>query len=163
LELVGINPDTLETVSHDVGISRRVPYLDYIKALLPQQRRDAIFELARVTWGDTPPLLNQPRLADEVARLEIWDLDIADKCQEVGPVEFKAGRYTAPLTYPLYGKGEASKYDEGGFGYFVEVHILAGSANKRGAGGGDISIQDIWWRIESIDDPQPDEIPLIVP
>jgi hypothetical protein len=51
LELVGINPDTLETVSHDVGISRRVPYLDYIKALLPQQRRDAIFDLARVTWG----------------------------------------------------------------------------------------------------------------
>ena len=105
-------------------------------------------------------MLNQPRLADELASLEIWDLDIADKCQEVAPVEFKAGRCTAPLTYPLYGEGEASKYDEGGFGYNVEVDILAGIADKRGAGGGDISIQDIWWRIESIDDPQPGETSL---
>ena len=62
LEVAGINPGTLETVSHDVEISRRVPYLDYLKALLPQQRRDAIFKLARVAWGDTPQLLDHPRL-----------------------------------------------------------------------------------------------------
>jgi hypothetical protein len=42
LELAGINPDTLGTVSHNVEISRRVPYLDYLRALMPQQRRDAI-------------------------------------------------------------------------------------------------------------------------
>ena len=54
------------------------------------------------------------------------------------------------------------KYDEDGLGYFVEVHILASIANKPGATGGDISIQDLWWRIESIDDPRGDEIPLIV-
>jgi hypothetical protein len=108
-------------------------------------------------------LLDHPRLAAELAWLGIWDLRIVDKCEEVGPVEFKAGRCTAPLTYPLYGDGEASKYDEDGLGYFVEVDILASIANKPGAAGGDISIQDLWWRIESIDDPQDNAIPLIVP
>jgi len=48
MELAGINPDTLETISHNVEISQRVPYLDYLKALMPQQRRDAIFELSRL-------------------------------------------------------------------------------------------------------------------
>ena len=33
-------------------------------------------------------MLDDPRLAE--ARLGIWDLGIADKCLEVGPVEFKA-------------------------------------------------------------------------
>jgi hypothetical protein len=48
LILAGIDPDTLETISHNVEMSRHVPYLDYIKALMPQQRRDAIFDLARL-------------------------------------------------------------------------------------------------------------------
>jgi hypothetical protein len=164
LELAGIDPDTLETVSHNVEVSRRVLYLDYLRALMPQQRRDAIFELAWITWGTaSPPLLDHAGLAAELAWLGIWHLGIADKCHAVGPVEFKEGRCTAPLTYPLYGEGEASKYGEGGLGYFVEVHILAGIGNKPGAAGGDISIQDLWWRIESIDDPQDNAIPLIVP
>ena len=163
LKLAGINPDTLKTVSHDVKMSRGVPYLDYLKALMPQQRRDGIFELARVTWGDTPPLADHARLANELARLGIRNLGTAIYCQQVGPVEFNAGRCTAPVTYPLYGEGEDSKYDEDGLGYFVEVHILANIANKAGAAGGDISIQDLWWHIESIDDPQDDQIPLIVP
>ena len=44
LVLAGIDPDTLETVGHNVEMSRKTPYLDYIKALMPQQRRDAIFD-----------------------------------------------------------------------------------------------------------------------
>jgi hypothetical protein len=164
LELAGINPDTLETVSHSVEMSGKVPYLDYIKALLPQQRRAAIFDLARLTWGtDSLRFLAHPTIRHELQRLGISELGEAFRCHEVGPVEFKGRQCTAPLTYYLYGEGEASKYDEGGFGYFVEVHILAGIANKPGAGGGDISIQDVWLRIESIDDPQDNEIPLIVP
>jgi hypothetical protein len=145
-------------------MSRNIPYLDYLKTLMPQQRRDAIFELARLTWGnDNPQFLDHPRLANELAKLGIRDLRITDLCEHVGPVEFKTGRCTAPLTYPLYGDGEASKYDEGGLGYFVEVHILASFGNKSEAGGGDISVQDMWWRIESIDDPKDAAIPLIVP
>jgi hypothetical protein len=66
--------------------------------------------------------------------------------------------------YPLYGRG----YDEGGnfedgFGYYVEVHILAGIGNNPG-GGGDIKVEDLWSRIVSIDDDPPeDSIPLLVP
>src|SRR5215470_9778718 len=51
LVAAGIHPDTRETVSyakaellHRLGGSL---YLDYLKALLPQQRREAIFRLAR--------------------------------------------------------------------------------------------------------------------
>ena len=38
LVLAGINPDTLETVSHNVETSRNIPYLDWLKALMPQER-----------------------------------------------------------------------------------------------------------------------------
>jgi hypothetical protein len=34
--LLGIDPDTLETVAHNVEMARKIPYLDYIKGLLPQ-------------------------------------------------------------------------------------------------------------------------------
>jgi hypothetical protein len=64
--------------------------------------------------------------------------------------------------YPLYGEGEYSKYDEGGDGYYVEVHILAGIGNKPG-GGGAISIENMWFRIYSLDDPEDRGIPLLVP
>jgi hypothetical protein len=77
--------------------------------------------------------------------------------------------------YPLYGgasiraplfDGDGNLlFDRGGtdsYGYYVEVHILAGIGNKPG-GGGDIWIKDLWLRVESIDDPPEDSIPLLVP
>jgi hypothetical protein len=146
LVLAGIDPETLETVGHNVEMSRKTLYLDYIKALMPQQRRDAIFDLAQLAWGtDNPRFLDHPKLAPELQRLGISELGTADRCHQVGPVEFKGGRCTAPLTYPLYGKGDVSKYDEDGFGYYIEVHILAGIGNKP-SGGGNISIEDMWFR-----------------
>ena len=66
------------------------------------------------------------------------------------------------MTYPLYGEGELSKHDEHGLGYFVEVHILASIGNNA-AEGGDISIENMWFRIDSIDDPVDNTIPLLVP
>jgi len=109
-----------------------------------------------------PLFLNHPKLAPELARLEIRDLCEADLAHQVGPIEFAAGQCTAPIWYPLYGEGEYSKYDEGGSGYYVEVDILAGIGNKPG-GGADIWVQDLWFRIGSIDDPPEDLIPLLVP
>ena len=163
LVLAGINPDTLETVSHNVKMSRNILYLDYIKALMPQQRRDAIFDLAQLAWGtDNPKFLDHPKLAHELQKLGISELGEADRCHEVGPVEFNGGRCTAPLTYPLYGEGELSKYEENGLGYFVEVHILAGIGNKP-SGGGDISIENMWFRTALIDGPEDNAIPLLVP
>ena len=55
--------------------------------------------------------------------------------------------------YSLYGEGDPSKYDEDGFGYYIEVNILAGIGNKP-SGGGDISIEEMWFRVDSIDDPE---------
>src|SRR5260221_5083408 len=151
LVLAGINPDTLETVSHNVEMSRNIPYLDYIKALMLQQRRDAIFDLTQLAWGtDNPKFLDHPKLAYELQKLGISELGEADQCHEVGPVEFNGERCTAPLTYPLYGEGELSKYEENGLGYFVEIHILAGVGNKP-SGGGDISIENMWFRTALID------------
>jgi hypothetical protein len=34
----GIDPDTLEAVGHDAEMARKMPYLDYLRRLLPQQR-----------------------------------------------------------------------------------------------------------------------------
>jgi hypothetical protein len=131
LALAGIDPKTLDPVGHNVAMPRKTLYLDYIKALMPQQRRDAIYDLAQLAWGiDNPRFLDHPKLAPELLRLGISKLGIVDRCIEVGPVEFKGERCTATLTYPLYGEGDLSKYDEDGFGYYVEVHILAGIANK---------------------------------
>ena len=180
LAAAGIDPDTLETASHTraelqhrLRELRESLYLDYLKALLPQQRREAIFHLADVAWGTevpsrrpdsstTPLFVNHPKLAPELARLGISDLCAVDLAHQVGPVEFDEGRCTAPLTYYLYGEGELSKYDEAGFGYFGEVHILAGIGNNPG-GGGEISIENMWFRIYSLDDPEDIGIPLLVP
>jgi hypothetical protein len=159
----GINPDTLETVSHNVEMSRNIPYLDGLQAFMPQQRREAIFDLAELAWGiDNPKFLDHSELASELQKLGIWDLRGPEPLPEVGPVEFNRGRCTVPLTYYLYGDSELSKYDERSLGYYVEVHILAAIGNKP-SGGGDISIQNMWFRIDSIDDPQDDGIPLLVP
>jgi hypothetical protein len=163
LVLAGIDPETLKTVSHDVELSRKTPYLDYIEGLMPQQRRDAIYDLAQLVWGtDNPRFLDHPKLAPELQRLGISELGIADRCHEVGPVEFKGERCTALLTYPLYGEGDMSKYDEDGLGYYIEVHILAEIGNKP-SGGGNISIEDMWFRIDSIDDSEESAIPMLVP
>jgi hypothetical protein len=64
--------------------------------------------------------------------------------------------------YPLFGESDLSKYDEDGSGYYIEVHILAGIGNKP-SGGGDISIEQMWFRIDSIDDPEEHAIPMLVP
>jgi hypothetical protein len=162
LVLAGIDPETLETVSHNVEMSRKTLYLDYIKALMPQQRRDAIFDLAQLAWGtDNPRFLNNPKLASELQRLGISELGAADRCHQVGPVEFRGGRCAASLTYPLYGQDDFW-HDEDRFGYYVEVHILARIGNKP-SGGGDISIEETWFRIDSIDDPEDSAIPMLVP
>jgi hypothetical protein len=96
LLLAGINPNTLETVSDNVEISRDVPYLDYIKALAPQQQRDAIFELSELAWGiDNPKFLDHPKLASELERLGISELAEGDLACQVGPVEFDGERCTA--------------------------------------------------------------------
>jgi hypothetical protein len=162
LVLAGINPDTLETVGHNLEMSRNIPYLDYLKALLPQQRRDAIFYLAERAWGtDNPKFLDHPKLAPELEELGISDLSACWYIHhEVGPVEFNGGRCTAPLTYHLGVEGELSKYDEGGSGYYVGVHILVAIGNKP-LGGGDTSIENIWFRIESIDDLEDRAIPIV--
>ena len=163
LVLAGIDPETLKTVGHDGEMSRKTLYLDYIKALMPQQRRDAIFDLAQLAWGtDNPRFLDHPKLAPELRRLGISELNTADQCHEVGPVEFRGGRCTATLTYPLYGEDDLWKDDEDDLGYYVEVHILARIGNKP-SGGGDIAIEEIWFRIDSIDDPEEDAIPMLVP
>jgi hypothetical protein len=172
LGAAGIDPDTLETVSHDAEMAQKIPYLDYLQALLPQQRRDAIFNLSYLDWwpemgrpAGNPPFFNHPKLAPELARLEIRELGIGDHCHQVGPVEFAGGRCTAPIMYPLYGCGydEDGNFDKDSFGYYVEVHLLAGIGNKPG-GGGDIWVQDLWFRIENIDEPPSDTtIPLLVP
>jgi hypothetical protein len=101
------------------------------------------------------------KLAHELQKLGISDLHEVDPIHGVGPVEFNRKRCTAPLIYYLYGEGELTKYDENGFGYFVEVYILAGIVN-RPSGGGDISIENMWFRIDSLDDPEENAIPLLV-
>ena len=100
----GIHPITLETVSYAMVKFRHKLrdslYLHYLKALLPQQRREEIFHLADVAWGTevpsrrpdsstTPLFLNHPTLAPELVRLEIRDLRAT--YYEVGPVEFNWG------------------------------------------------------------------------
>ena len=158
LVLAGINPDTLEKVSYNLEMSRNIPYLDCLQALMPQQRREAIFELTELAWGtDNPKFLDHPKLASESQKLGISELGQSDRVFQVGPVEFDGERCTAPLTYYLYGEGELSRC----FGYYVEVHILARIGNKP-SGGGDISIENIWFRIDSIDDPPENEDLLLV-
>jgi hypothetical protein len=171
LRSLGLDPDTLETSSHK-EMSGSMPYLDYLRILTPAQQNDAVFDLTELAWGPDYPydwktahdklkFLSHPKLAPELERLGISEPGEADKSHEVGPVEFYEGRCTAPLAYHLYGDGEASKHDEGGDGYYLEIHLLAGITNKP-SGGADISIEDACMRTQLIDDPADDSIPVIL-
>jgi hypothetical protein len=119
--------------------------------------------MARLAWGtNNPKFLDHPKLAPELQGLGISELAEGDPACQVGPVEFDGRRCTAPLTYSLYGEGEVSKYGEDSLAYFVEVHILAGVGNKP-SGGGDISIEGMWFRIDPLDDSEDRAIPILVP
>jgi hypothetical protein len=162
----GIDPDTFETLRHEVELAQKIPYLDYLRTLLPQQRREAISDLADPAWGTAigrpfgpagnPLFVGHPKLAPELAGLEIRDLTESCYRHVVEPVEFVGGQCIAPIWYRLFGGG----YEIGE--YYVAVHILAGIGNQPG-GGGDIWVQDLWFRIDSVDDPPEDSIPFLVP
>ncbi|HYZ74695.1 MAG TPA: hypothetical protein VE641_16570 [Chthoniobacterales bacterium] len=93
LALAGIGPDGRKVVSHE--ISRKISYLDYLKRLMPQQRGDAIFDLAQRSWGTgNPKFLDHAKLASELERLGISELAEADLACQVGPVEFDGRRST---------------------------------------------------------------------
>ena len=93
LALAGIGPDGRKVVSHE--ISRKISYLDYLKRLMPQQRGDAIFDLAQRSWGTgNPKFLDHAKLASELERLSISELAEADLACQVGPVEFDGRRST---------------------------------------------------------------------
>jgi hypothetical protein len=162
---LGVDPDTLETVAYDAAKAPKMPYLDYLETLRPQQRRDAIYRLSELAWGtDNPLFMDHPKLASELQRLGISELRIVDPCHQVGPVEFAGGRCTAPIWYPLYGNGydEDGNFDNGPT-YYVKVHILAGIANKP-SGDGAIWVEDLWARFENIDEPPSGtSITLLVP
>ena len=107
LVAAGIDPKTLDTVRHHAEKLPHILYSDYLKALTPQQRRDAIFELSERAWGtDNPKFLGHPKLAQELQELGISDLREPNWCHQIGPVEFSGERCTAPLTYYLYGDGD---------------------------------------------------------
>ena len=184
----GIDPDTFDAVSHDREMSHQISYLDYLQALLPQQRRKVIFDLSEFVWGENNPnFLLHPKLAPELERLGISELYIGELPHDVGPVEFNEGRLTATLTYYLYGNGndngrgvsnsswaaayidllrELTGRDDNlevpdNMGYFVEVHVLARVDNKPD-GGGEISVEEVWMRTQFIDDPEEDPDPVLL-
>jgi hypothetical protein len=65
----GIDPDTLEAVGHDAEMARKMPYLDYLRRLLPQQRREAIFRFSRTGLGDRKSTLYEsPRTRSRITK-----------------------------------------------------------------------------------------------
>ena len=92
LVLAGIDPDTPKVLSHDVEIWRKIPYLDYLKRLMPQQRCEAIFDLAELAWGIyNPKFLDHSELAFELQKLGIWDLGGAEPFPRSGQSSLTEG------------------------------------------------------------------------
>jgi hypothetical protein len=77
-------------------------YVNYLRALTPLKRSDAICDLAELTWGtDNPKFLSNPQLAAALRQSSIADLILSGT--ESGPVELQEDRCTAPIMYKLYG------------------------------------------------------------
>jgi hypothetical protein len=149
---------------------RKAGYLNYLRTLTPLNRRNAIFELANITWGtDNPRFLAHPQLSAAIKKLGINDLGYGH--HEVGVVELDRNHCAAPVTYQLYGYFADS--DSGYFDtveaykqyrrieefevseakYYIQVHILACiTPTSTGDIGAEISIENLRFSIVPIDD-----------
>jgi hypothetical protein len=151
---LGIKPDNDATVrpwqSRTVSFSPCQPpasYLDWLQALLPVPRHDAISDLLQRAWGmENDPPLNDPGLASLVSELIKRGVTVTDLyCDSsyVGSVECKRERCTAHLVYACYAHQKGD--DAAGDGSEVELHVLADITEQP-----DLSIKSIWYRIEAI-------------
>jgi len=149
---------------------RKVEYLNYLRTLTPLNRRNAIFELADITWGThNPRFLAHPQLSAAIKKLGIHDLGYAH--HEVGAVELDRNHCIVPITYQLYGyladsdpgyfdPVEAYKqyrridpFEASEAKYYTQVHILACiTPASTGDIGAEISIENMWFSITPTED-----------
>jgi hypothetical protein len=144
---LGIDPDTCETVSFRPW-QPPTSYLDWLRALLPEPRHDAISDLMQRAWGlENDPPLNDPGLASLVSELIKRGVTLSDLyCDSsyVGSVECKRERCTAHLVYNCYAHQRGD--DAAGAGSEIELHILADIIEQP-----NLSIKSIWYRIDRIE------------
>jgi hypothetical protein len=130
-------------------------YVNYLRALTPLKRSNAICDLAEHTWGtDNPKFLSHPQLAAALRQPSIADL--IHSATECGPVELQEDRCTASIMYKLYGFFPKEEDESSEAKYYVEVHILACISDRAPAGTGDVagglSVEDMWFSIIPIED-----------
>ena len=149
---------------------QKAEFLNYLRTLTPLNRRNAIFELAYLTWGtDNPRFLAHPQLSAAITQLGIHDLGYGH--HEVGLVELERNHCAAPITYQLYGYLADSdpeyfdaveayeqyrrieEFEVSEAKYYIQVHILACiTRTSTGDIGAEISIENLWFSIMPIDD-----------
>jgi hypothetical protein len=160
---LGIDPDTRLPITYhyyDDEMARNIPYFDWLRALLPGQQRDAIFDLIdQPTWlWSNPKYLDRPKLAAELKEHHISNLIFMDGARiNIGPVDFSPGRCTVTLAFFL--EEHREHFDDQG--HLVEVHLLTRIENRPG-GGGKISVEDGWMRTQLTNGLEQDPSPLIL-
>jgi hypothetical protein len=130
-------------------------YVDYLRALTPLKRSDAICDLAKHTWEtEDSKFLSHPQLAAALRQSSIADLIYSET--ECGPVELQEDRCTAPITYKLYGFFPKEENENSEAKYYVEVHILACISDRAPSGSADVagglSVEDMSFSIIPIED-----------
>jgi hypothetical protein len=153
--------------------SQKNGYVNYLRMLTPLNRRNAIFDLAHLTWGiDDPKFLTHPQLCAASTALGIAHLGYLH--HTVGPVELEGDRCKVPITYEfggsLHGKDEllaAKSIDDEVLDtkYYIKIQMLACVSDTPPTSTSDIgcelSIENMWFSIVPIEDYEQSDLTIV--
>jgi hypothetical protein len=148
------NQDEVKVEKEALSDLKEDGYLNYLQVLTPGKRRDAISDLADLTWGtDNPKFLSHPQLTIALMQSGI---DLIYSEHEVGPVELYGDRGTAPIRYTFYGYLPTGKEETSEAICCVEVDIFARVSERSASGsddvGAELAINGLWFSIIPIED-----------
>jgi hypothetical protein len=148
------NQDEVNAEKEALSDLKEDGYLNYLRVLTPGKRRDAVSDLADLTWGiDNPEFLNHPQLA--IALMQSG-LNLIYSEHEVGPVELYGDHGTAPITYTFYGYLAKGKEETSEAICCVEIDMFVCVSDPSASGsdgvGAQLTIKDLSFSMIPIED-----------
>jgi len=148
------NQDEVKAEEEALSALKEDGYLNYLRALTPAKRCNAVFDLADLTWGiDNPKFLSHPQLTVSLMQSGI---DLVYSEHEVGPVELDGDHGTASITYTFYGFLSTGEEEIPEAISCVEIDILACVSDRSASDSDDVdaqlTIKGLWFSIIPIED-----------
>ena len=133
------NQDLVNAEKEALSELKKNGYLNYLRALTPDKRRDAIWDLSDVTWGlDNAEFLSHGELGTALTQAGVH---LIYSEHEVSPVQLYDDYGTASMSYTFYGYPPREQDEISEAICCVEVNILACISDVSESGSDDVGAQ----------------------